>query len=272
MPKGRMRSKRRRPDDLPAMAPIRRSDVFRSKRLIGALQPLRLLEKPARSGRGIKEQHPGRLGARVLPGMSEPARHEGAGARTTDRDLLTDLEGDLASEHVGDLVAVVVQVISRPGVGRRRLLKHHYALAGLPAQELERRRPARCHLPHPSLTGRYHKTFCLHRSILPLRSKRPSPCYEPLAYLQGLIQRRPLNRAKSVSVEHKIYPLDCEDRQVGACCEVAGGPKALEFQPEAWQSAYSTAAQYAHAATSAKRAAAPLYAEPGAGAPPLCGW
>src|SRR5215472_2256008 len=98
--------------------------------------------------------------------MSEPARHEGTGARTADRNLLADLEGDLAGEHVSHLVAVVVQVISRLRSGRRRLLKHHYALAGLPAQEFERRRPACCHLPHPSLTGRYDKTFCLHRSIL----------------------------------------------------------------------------------------------------------
>src|SRR6516164_6288892 len=113
MPKGRMRSKRRRPDDLPVMAPIRGSDVFRSKRLIRALQPLRLLEKPARPGRGIKEQHPRRLRTRVLPGMSEPARHEGAGAGTANRDLLADLKGDLTGEHIGDLVAVMVQVISR---------------------------------------------------------------------------------------------------------------------------------------------------------------
>ena len=44
-------------------------------------------------------------------------------------------------------------------------------LAGLPAEELERRGSTRCHLPHPSLTGRYNKTFCLHRSILRLRFK-----------------------------------------------------------------------------------------------------
>src|ERR1700756_1218445 len=128
MQKGRMRSKRRWPDDLPAMTPIRCSDVFRSKRFIGSLQPPRLLENPPRPGRGIKEQHPRGLVARVLPGMSEPARHEGAGARTTNRDLLADLEGDLASEHIGNLVAVVVQVIGRLSAGRRGFLKHHYAL------------------------------------------------------------------------------------------------------------------------------------------------
>src|SRR5215472_16544635 len=158
------------------MAPIRGSDIFRCKRLIGALQPLRLLEEPARSGRGIEKQHPRRLGTRVLPGMSEPTRHEGAGARTANRDLLADLEGDLAGEHVGDLVAVVVQVIGRLRAGRRGFLKHHYALAGLRAQELERRGSTRCHLPHPSLAGRYDKTFCLHRSILQLRSKTLSSC------------------------------------------------------------------------------------------------
>src|SRR6516165_10641982 len=106
--------------------------------------------------------------------MSEPARHESAGARTADRDLLADLEGDLAGEHIGHLVAVVVQVIGRLRSGRRGFLKHHHALAGLPAQELERRRSARRHLPHPSLTGRYDKTFCLHRSILRLRSEKTS--------------------------------------------------------------------------------------------------
>src|SRR5690348_6322527 len=148
------------------MAPIRGSDIFRGKRLIGALQPLRLLEKPTRPGRGIKEQHPRRLGARVLPSVSEPARHEGAGARAADRDLLADLEGDLAGKHIGYLVAVVVQVISRLSTGRRSLLKHHHTLAGLSAQEFERGRSTRRHLPHPPLTSRYYKTFCLHRSIL----------------------------------------------------------------------------------------------------------
>ena len=69
-----MRSKRRRPDDLPVMPPIRGSDVFRIERLIGALQPLRLLEKPARSGRDIKKQYPPGLSAAHFPSMSEPAR------------------------------------------------------------------------------------------------------------------------------------------------------------------------------------------------------
>src|SRR4029077_4615204 len=112
---GWRRSKWRWSNDLPAMTPIRSPDIGRSKRFIGALQPLRLLEKPARSGRGIKEQHPRRLGARVFPGMREPARHESAGARTANRDLLADLKGDLAGEHIGDLVAVVVQVVRRLG-------------------------------------------------------------------------------------------------------------------------------------------------------------
>src|SRR6516164_4678410 len=161
-----MRSKRRRPDDLPAMAPVRGSDVLRIKRLIGALQPLRLLEKPARSGRGIKEQHPSRLRTRVLPGVSEPALHEGTGAGTAHRNLVADLEGDLAGQHIGDLVTVVVQVIGRLRSDRCGFLKHHHALAGLPTQQLERRRSTRSHLPHPSLTGRYDKTFCFHRSIL----------------------------------------------------------------------------------------------------------
>src|SRR6516165_3589881 len=60
--RGRLPSKRRRPDDFPAMPPIRGSDVLRRKRLIGALQPLRLLEKTSRPGRGIEEQHSRRLG------------------------------------------------------------------------------------------------------------------------------------------------------------------------------------------------------------------
>jgi hypothetical protein len=103
--------------------------------------------------------------------MSEPTRDEGAGARTADRDLVADLEGDLAGEHVDHLVTVVVQVISRLRARRCRFLKHHHAIAGLPAQEFERRRPTRCHLPYSSLTGRYDKTFCLDRSILRLRLK-----------------------------------------------------------------------------------------------------
>jgi hypothetical protein len=47
----------------------------------------------------------GACGSEETPIISEAARHEGTGARTADRDLLADLIGNLAGEHVGHLVA-----------------------------------------------------------------------------------------------------------------------------------------------------------------------
>jgi hypothetical protein len=80
-------------------------------RALWAPQPL--LEEPTRLGRGVKEEDAAGLYARVLPRMRHAARYEGAGPRPTDRDLVADLEGDLAAQHPGDFVAVAVQVERR---------------------------------------------------------------------------------------------------------------------------------------------------------------
>src|SRR6516225_10122734 len=48
--------------------------------------------------------------------MRHAAWHEGAGARPTDRELVAEIEGDFAAQHVGHLVTVVVKVdvVSEP--------------------------------------------------------------------------------------------------------------------------------------------------------------
>jgi hypothetical protein len=49
--------------------------------------------------------------------MRDAARHEGTCAGPTDRDIVADLERDLAAQDIGHLVAVVMQVerALRPG-------------------------------------------------------------------------------------------------------------------------------------------------------------
>jgi hypothetical protein len=49
--------------------------------------------------------------------MRHAARYEGAGAGSANHHLVSDLKGDLAAEHPGDLVAVAVQVKCRFGAG-----------------------------------------------------------------------------------------------------------------------------------------------------------
>jgi hypothetical protein len=69
----------------------------------------------------------------MLPGMQHSAGHEGAGARSADRDFLADLEGDFATQHVADLVAVAVKE-HRISADRCALLEQDNAVAGLAAQ------------------------------------------------------------------------------------------------------------------------------------------
>jgi hypothetical protein len=73
-------------------------------------------KNPAGPGRGIEERHGAGFGVSVFPGMRHAAWHEDAGARPTDRELVADLEGDFAAQHVGHLVTVVgkVDVVSVP--------------------------------------------------------------------------------------------------------------------------------------------------------------
>src|SRR6267142_6697325 len=69
-----------------------------------------LLDVAAGCGRGVHEQDAAGFAAGALPGMWDVAREERAGAGPADGDLVADLEGDLAGEHPGDLVAVAVQM------------------------------------------------------------------------------------------------------------------------------------------------------------------
>jgi hypothetical protein len=50
------------------------------------------------------------LGASTLPSVWHPARHECAGAGSTNRDLITNLEGDFTAQNVGDFIAIVMNV------------------------------------------------------------------------------------------------------------------------------------------------------------------
>src|ERR1700756_1616311 len=102
------RLERRRTDDLPAVA-APHFVGFRSIDRPGP-PPQSFLKKPRRPRPGIEERHGAGFGVSVFPGMRHAAWHEGAGARPTDRELVADLEGDFAAQHVGRLVTVVVKV------------------------------------------------------------------------------------------------------------------------------------------------------------------
>src|SRR5207245_10007194 len=69
-----------------------------------------LLDVAAGCGRGVHEQDAAGFAAGALPGMRDVAREERAGAGPADGDLVADLEGDLADEYPGDLVASAVPV------------------------------------------------------------------------------------------------------------------------------------------------------------------
>jgi hypothetical protein len=67
-----------------------------------------LFYQPACPGRSIEKQHAPGFGTGALPGVRYAAWHKGAGAGAADRDLIADLEGDLAAQDIGHLVAVVM--------------------------------------------------------------------------------------------------------------------------------------------------------------------
>src|SRR5258708_8894373 len=104
--------------------------------------------------------------------MRHAARHEGAGAGAADRDLVADLEGDLAIQDIRHLVAVVMQVERALCPGGNGFLEHHDAFAGVFAQQFEQIGPAwfRC----------VHRSFLLRSLTLsyppsPLTLPHPSP-------------------------------------------------------------------------------------------------
>src|SRR5204863_8015141 len=148
-------SQRRGADDFPLVTPVDRGDFLRVDRGDRAVQFLQILEPFPGRGRRVHEQYTAGLDAGVLPGMRYAARHEGAGAGAADRHRVADLERDLAGEDVGDLVAVVVDVIAGRGAGGRRLLEHHDAVAGLAALQFERGRAPRRHVQYRPLARRH---------------------------------------------------------------------------------------------------------------------
>src|SRR5437764_14180868 len=132
----RLVSQRRRAEELPAVALQNVGPFLLGHHREAALGPMLLLDEPARLGRGVEEQHPPGFRAGVLPGMRHAARHEGAGPGAADRNLVADLEGDLALQDVGHLVAVVVQMEGALGPGWDGFLEHHDAVAGRAAEQL----------------------------------------------------------------------------------------------------------------------------------------
>src|SRR5437763_6003672 len=102
--------KRRGAEQLPAVALQHVGPLRLAHRGEIALDPMLLLDQPARLGRRIKKQYPAGRGAAALPGMRHIARHEGAGARAADRHFIADQEGDLTLQHISEFIAVVVEV------------------------------------------------------------------------------------------------------------------------------------------------------------------
>src|SRR5262245_25330372 len=121
-------------DDFPAIALAERL-AFRVVHRPGPMQEL--LDIAARASRGVEEHDAAGLAAAVLPSVRDVARKEGAGAETTDADLVADLEGDLAGEHPRDLVAVAMEMKETLGAGGNGLLEQHDALVRLAAEQLQ---------------------------------------------------------------------------------------------------------------------------------------
>src|SRR5689334_10414922 len=101
------------------------------------------LDKSSSGGGSVEEQRPSRLGARILPGMRNIARHERACSRTADGYFITDLESDLSSDDPGDFIAVLVEMMKAGSAGRQCLLEHHDALIGLATKKLQVKRTPR---------------------------------------------------------------------------------------------------------------------------------
>src|SRR5207249_3962259 len=133
----------------------------------GTLQEF--LDVAASGGRGVEKQDAAGFAARVLPSMRDVAREKRARAGPADGDLVADLEGDLAGEDPGDLVAVAVQMEQALGADGHSFLEQHDALVGLVADELQGGEAAR--RPHvemlPTARGYDKACFRVHIDVLP---------------------------------------------------------------------------------------------------------
>src|SRR5918996_5896440 len=91
-----------------------------------------------------------------------------AGAGPADGDLVAYLEGDLAGEHPGDLVAVAVQMEQALGADGHGFFEQHDALIGLVADELQGGEAARRrHVEMLPTARRYDKASCRVHSDVP---------------------------------------------------------------------------------------------------------
>src|SRR6516225_4500075 len=95
------------------------------------------LDIAAGERRGVEEHDAGGVTAGVLPGVRHCARHERAGTRPADGDLVADLERHLAGNDPSDLVAFMMQVVEAPRTRRQGLLEQDDTVAGLSAKELQ---------------------------------------------------------------------------------------------------------------------------------------
>src|SRR5476649_737163 len=139
---GRYPLERRGSEELPAVTLEYAGPLTLGHRGECAAGPLLLLDQPAGLGRRIEKQRASGLRAGALPGMAHAARQEGAAAGAADRDLVADQEGDLAAQHIGHLVAVVMQVEGALGPDGKSLLEHHETAVGLVPPQLERENSA----------------------------------------------------------------------------------------------------------------------------------
>src|SRR5438105_10623837 len=106
--------------------------------------------------------------------MRHVAREEGTGAGSALGSLLADLEGELAFEHPGDLIAVVMQVMPARRSGGRGLLEHHDAVVRLAAEQLQVKgaaRRARLFVAFPAASGYDDALGCGHGVLLRSRHR-----------------------------------------------------------------------------------------------------
>src|SRR5882724_2742282 len=93
-------SKRRRPEQFPAVVLQHRGPLGFGHRREIAAAPLLLFDQPACPGRGVEKQHLPGVRAGAFPGMPDATWHERTGTGAADRDVITDQEGDLATQDI----------------------------------------------------------------------------------------------------------------------------------------------------------------------------